>query len=356
MYLIDFIKANDDWEKKLREKPYCISVKRKDNFAIFTYSQIDSDFYSPLVRECRGIIIDMNTLTPVCVPFYKFGNYGEGYVPDIDWSTARVQEKVDGSLIKVWWYLGAWHISTNGTIDAKDATVDSDIVPYASFYDLFVEASRDVLDYSRLNKEYTYMFELVSPFNRVVVPYSEFKIYHIGVRNNKTLLELDENIGIEKPKSYGLKSLDDCITAANKLPFSEEGYVVVDGNWNRIKVKSPAYVAAHHLKNNGVITKARIIAMLRQNEQEEFLNYYPEFKPMFDEVERLTDTFVEKMDTEIAKEKSLVAHLSRKEFAEIAKKTICPALMFAWIDGKTSGAKEWLLSQSDDKIAQWITT
>lgn len=355
MYLIDFIRANGDWEEKLREKPYCVSVKRKDNFAIFTYSQIDSDFYNPLVRECRGIILDMNTLAPACVPFYKFGNYGEGYVPEIDWATAKVQEKVDGSLIKVWWYEDGWRVSTNGTIDAQDASVDSDIVPYKSFYDLFVEASKDVLDYSRLNKGCTYMFELVSPFNRVVVPHSEFKIYHIGTRNNKTLLELNEDIGIEKPKSYNLKSLGECVTAASKLPFSDEGYVVVDGNWNRIKIKSPAYVAAHHLKNNGIITKARIVAMLKQNEQDEFLNYYPEFKLMFDEVERLTDTFVETMDLEIEKVKPLISNLNRKEFAEIAKKTACPALMFSWIDGKTTGAKEWLFSQSDDKIAQWIT-
>lgn len=355
MYLIDFIKANGDWEEKLREKPYCVSVKRKDSFAIFTYSQIDSDFYSPLVRECRGIILDMNTLTPVCVPFYKFGNYGEGYVPNIDWATARVQEKVDGSLIKVWWYGDEWCVSTNGTVDAKDATIDSDIIPYKSFYDLFVEASKNVLDYSRLNKEHSYMFELVSPFNRVVVPHQKIKIYHIGTRNNKTLEEIDIDIGIEKPKTYSLKSLDECISAANRLPFSEEGYVVVDGSWNRIKIKSPAYVAAHHLKNNGVITKARITTMLKQNEQDEFLSYYPEFKPMFNEVERLTDTFVETMDAEIEKVKPLVAQMSRKEFAELAKSTTCPALMFNWVDGKTAGAKEWLLSQSDDKIVRWIT-
>jgi len=31
------------------------------------------------------------------------------YADTIDWSAARVQEKVDGSLIKVWYYNGEWN-------------------------------------------------------------------------------------------------------------------------------------------------------------------------------------------------------------------------------------------------------
>lgn len=356
MQLLNFIKHNPDWKNILKESPYHITIKYKDNLAIFTYSQIDSDFYNPIVRECRGLILDTQTMAPVCVPFNKFGNYGEGYVPFIDWTTARVQEKVDGSLIKVWWYKDSWRVSTNGTIDAQDAPIDSDIVPYKNFYELFCAgAESSGLIYEILDKENTYMFELVSPFNRVVVPYNEVKIYHIGTRNNKSLSEIDVDIGIEKPKTYGLRSFDECISATSRMPFSEEGYVVVDGDWNRVKIKSPAYVAAHHLKNNGVITKARIITMLRANEEEEFLNYYPEYRPMFDEVEKMTDRFVEIMQNEINGLECAVQKLTRKQFAELAKQTVCPPLLFSWIDGRTTTAKEWLFSQTDEKIVYWIS-
>lgn len=47
--------------------------------------------------------------------------------------------------------------------------------------------------------------------------------------------------------------------------------------------------------------------------------------------------------------------MTRKDFAAVATKTICPAFMFAWLDGKAKSAKEWLLDQSEDKIVQWIT-
>jgi hypothetical protein len=195
--LIEFILNNPDWEQKLQEKPYYITIKRKDNFLMFNYSQIESDFYNPIVKECRGAILEDGTFNPVCVPFYKFGNYGEGYVDTIDWNTARVQEKVDGSLIKVWNYNNEWHVSTNGTIDSRDAELANNISDFKTYYDLFMKAKKNVnLDFNKLDKQFTYMFELISPYNRVVVPYTEISLRHIGTRNNMTLQEFDMDIGI----------------------------------------------------------------------------------------------------------------------------------------------------------------
>lgn len=239
-------------------------------------------------------------------------------------------------------------------IDAKEAELASDISEYRTYYDLFMEAVRKVnLDFNKLNINNTYMFELVSPFNRVVVPYTEVAIRHIGTRDNITYEELNEDIGVEKPKQYNYKTLDECISIAKELPFSEEGYVVVDENWHRVKVKSPAYVAAHHLKNNGIVTKERVVELIRQNEHEEFLNYYPEFTNVFNKIEEGISLFIESMNSSIDKSKSNIFN-TRKDFAEFAKNTKCPALMFNWYDGKISDPKEWLLNQTNEKIVFWI--
>lgn len=101
MILVDFIRDNpSDWRAKLEAKPYCVTIKDNGIYTIFNYSQIDSDFYNPLVKACRGIILKNANTDPVvvCFPFTKFGNYGEGYADKIDWSSAKVQEKVDGCL------------------------------------------------------------------------------------------------------------------------------------------------------------------------------------------------------------------------------------------------------------------
>jgi hypothetical protein len=75
-------------------------------------------------------------------------------------------------------------VSTNGVIYAEFAECTDRL----SFYDVFTEAAANVgLDYFKLNKENTYIFELVSKYNRVVIDYNtEPTLYHIGTRNNVT--------------------------------------------------------------------------------------------------------------------------------------------------------------------------
>lgn len=144
--LVEFIENNKDWKELLSANPFCISIQEQDGFILFKYSQVDSDFSNEVVRECRGLILNAK-FKPVCVPFFKFGNYGESYCPDIDWTSARVQEKVDGSLIKVWFYDGKWRVSTNGTIDAYKSEIGQPIfslleIPFKTFGELFDVASK----------------------------------------------------------------------------------------------------------------------------------------------------------------------------------------------------------------------
>ena len=132
-----FIINHKNWEEELQAEPYCIKITRDGPYIMFKYNQIESDFSNPLVRECRGIILKEGTFEVVCHAFDKFGNYGESYAPEIDWETAVVQEKCDGSLIKIWYDDDDWHISTNGTIDAFKAFTDGG---ERSFGDLVIEA------------------------------------------------------------------------------------------------------------------------------------------------------------------------------------------------------------------------
>jgi protein associated with RNAse G/E len=46
--------------------------------------------------------------------------------------------------------------------------------------------------------------------------------------------------------------------------------------------------------------------------------------------------------------------IDRKSFAEQAKKTMCPPVLFALLDDKCKSVKEWLYNQSNDKVVKWI--
>lgn len=348
-----FIRENENWRELISEKPYCIKVTEKGNLVCFKYSQIDSDFNEPLVRECRGIILEKDTWKVVCYPFNKFFNFGESYADEIDWNSARVLEKVDGSLIKVYYYNG-WRVGTNSTIDAGDAKLLTP--PYETFIDLF-SAAADMcgLDYDRLDPHYTYIFELRSPYNKVVVPYEDIRIIHIGTRNNITYEEEEIDIGIEKPKQYMLSSLDDCIAMAATFDFTKEGFVVVDKNYHRVKVKSEDYVRVHRLANNGSITLERAIDLIRTNELEEFLVYCPQYTNFINDVRHRFNKFcsdiyfnvnmalIEKMDCE-----------TRKDFAAVAKTFKYPVVWFKVYDTKSFDIDAWINSLTTAKLATYL--
>ena len=290
--LRDFILSHDNWEELLTADPYNLKISRDGDYIMFKYNQIASDFNIPLVREARGIILDEKNWDCACHPFNKFGNYGESYCPNIDWNTASVQEKIDGSLIKFWYYYG-WHISTNGTIDAFKAELNN--VKYQNFGQLVIDAIHKIFPdehqfFKLLDPNCTYMFELVSPYNRVVIPYEETKLYFLGMRdmedgNEWNPEDSDVSYFFQVPKHYNLYSLEDVQKAASKLQWDEEGYVVCDGNFNRVKIKSPQYVMAHYARNNSVITTDRLVQIVLDGEQEEFLTYASDYADDLHKVE-----------------------------------------------------------------------
>jgi len=347
-----FIHNNPNWRELITRKPYCIKVTEKEDLVCFKYSQIDSDFNEPLVRECRGIILEKDTWNVVAYPFNKFFNFGEEYADNIDWESAHVLEKVDGSLIKVYFHNGDWCVGTNNTIDANDAELSAP--PYETFMELF-DVAADVcgLDYDSLDPHYTYIFELRSPYNRVVVPYEDIRIVHIGTRNNITCEEVEADIGIEKPKQYMLSSLEDCIAMAKTFDFTKEGFVVKDKNYNRIKVKSEDYVRVHRLANNGSLTLERAIDLIRMNEIDEFLNYFPNYTFYINNIRNRLTAF--RNDILFNVNMALIGKMgckTRKDFAATAKTFPYPVIWFKVYDSIYFDVDKWIAELSTSKLAQ----
>ena len=376
-----FIEQHSDWEKLLSEKPYCLTMSREQfngmNLLMLKYNQIDSDFNEVIVRECRGLILNEDTNEIVSFPFTKFGNFGESYCPDIDWTTARVGTKIDGSLIKIVNVGDNLLISTNGTILASKAPVAEQIgCKYSTFGDIVAEQLDIVLEKSGWQKKlqeeglgalweegYTYMFELCSPWTRVVVPHKENKLYFLGKRNNETFEETyftDDPVFstlFDTPKVYPLKSIDECLAATKEMPWDEEGYVVCDGKFNRVKVKSAAYCAIHHMKGNGKLSYERGIDIIRSNEISEVVTYFPEFKNHLDGLkEKLKQTlsFLEQawanyliMDSKLLLRKDKAIEIQRlfKSFSGIG---------FALLDHKINSPKEWLETCPSNKLVKFL--
>lgn len=316
-----FMQEHNNWKEILQSPPYSLNIKEDNGYVLLKYDQVNSDFAQPLVQEARGIIFDAATLRPVCIPFFKFFNYGEQYAAKLDWGTAKVTEKIDGSLVKLWFDKGVWHWSTNGVINAATAEVKQNALnseEQLTFLDLIKQADNyNQIDYSKLSTNYTYMFELVSPKNQIVLYYAETSLYFLGARDNNTLDELDLDIGIKKPKLYNLSNLGECIAATLSDIFAgKEGVVAKDQYNNRIKIKTEDYFAKHKLANNGNISYSALLDLIKQNDYEEFLCYFPQYKALVDKLINAIDILSAEIGAECAKAALKKAdNYSRKDLA-----------------------------------------
>ena len=167
------------------ETGYAITPRRHKafpNLVLLKYSQIASPMNERIVQECRGIVLDeTDDWKPVCVPYFKFFNYGEENAAAIDWTQARVYEKLDGSLMSLYWYGGDWQVASSGLPDASGGTGAG--MTFAELFWKTWNAMRYVLpSREKPGPEICYMFEMMTPLNRVVVPHAESAIVLHGVR------------------------------------------------------------------------------------------------------------------------------------------------------------------------------
>lgn len=375
-----FMRTNEAWRDMLSQAPYSIIISDKTingrNLVMLKYDQLNSDLGNDIVQECRGLILDAYTYDVVCVPFFKFFNYGEVHAANIDWSTAYVTEKLDGSIIKVVNMDGKFLISTNGTIDAFGCELPTNVgCPFKSFGELAMEGFKyygiTEADFPRLFAPgFTYMFELTSPWNQVVVQWPETKMNLIGVRNNNTLKEIfygDSELAqvFNTPKIFPIRNVDECVEAAKVLPEDAEGYVVVDAQFNRIKIKSPRYIQLHYMAGNQTWSPTRVLEILRANEVSEYVSYFPQFKAAYDVVKAKYDAYVRDLkDVQNAIDNLLEVEngsMSKKNFAKwvFAINTIRPHSGFAFlyfdcVYGETN--KTTLVKSVDDYLAQMRTS
>ena len=347
MELLEFLRTDDGFEA-IQKPPYSVKVRRHaqhPNLIQFGYDQIESE-KNPITNWCRGIILDENeNWNVVAFPFRRFANFGETWADSIDWKTAKVFDKCDGSLIIVYHYLGQWFAATRNVPDAG-----MPVHPFSfSFSELFWGTFHDLgYNKSQLDVNYTYMFELMTPYNMVVVRHTKSNIVMLGARNNATFAELDivnHDVPFDKPRIFPATSIEECVELSNQLePTEQEGFVIVDGNFNRVKVKSPKYVLWSHVRFN--FTPLRMLELYVKGEHGEYISYYPEHQRFLDHIETQMDLY-EKELTELYKEATTKA-TNQKEFALMVKDNKWSGVLFSMRAGKVPNIRSGMLASKLD--------
>lgn len=233
-------------------------VNHELGVVVFNYRPL-SPKSSPIVRECRGLILELDTWDVVCKPigaFFEPSESGYKAVADqFDWSSAKAMHKIDGALVCMYHYKGQWRCSTrfnaDGSSIVRSPNGSGRTVTWRQLVEeaLMNNGTSWAEFTSKLNPDVSYVFELVTPDNRVVVLYSTSHLYLVAAVNRKTLKEID----IFNMKFHGevvpykkVSSLVQVYVLIEEQPDSHknEGYVVVDKNFNRLKIRNPRYSEA----------------------------------------------------------------------------------------------------------------
>jgi hypothetical protein len=239
----------------------------------------------PLVRECRGLVLEAGSWDVVAKPFDRFYNAGED--PDafaaFNWSRLTCQAKEDGSLPIVYAYRGAWHVNSSGSFGHARVSFSGQ-----TWARLFWAASG--LEPGRLDPRSTYVFELCSPYTRVVRAYPRTTAYLLSMFETATCREraveeaMEEaaRLGVPTPETYRLGSMAEIasfLAERERADPTFEGVIIRDDADLRFKIKTRTYLEAHHAEGGGnLFHPKRLVPLVLSGEVDEVIAYYPEVR------------------------------------------------------------------------------
>jgi hypothetical protein len=195
-------------------------------------------------------------------------------------------------------------------------------------------------------EDHCFMFELCLPSDPVLVRHGEPRLLAHGARDLGTLAEiahepLAERYGWQSVGAHPVGSLDEAARAVRALaPLSHEGFVACDASFRRVKIKSPAFVALHHMR--GATNLRHLLEVVRTNEGDEFLAYFPEARPAWQAVRERFEALKREAEATLA----TGAGLDDRAFGLAIKHLPYGSMLFAVRKGKAASLGELLATCS----------
>ena len=285
---------------------------------------------------CRGLIIDAEG-NIVARPFRKFFNLDEGSPANLPTEDYQVYDKLDGSLGILYWLGSLPSIATRGSFESSQASKATQIL-HEQYAFLF----------SRLDREITYLFEIIFPENRIVIDYAGVEdLFLLGQIHTQTGQDLGlsrrgtsrrgtSDIGFPLVKQYPETALNDLKALAQE---GREGFVVRFASGHRVKVKFPEYVHLHR-----IITELSTITIWEYLSHEQSLDELLEKIPdeVYDWVRGTSEAILSDYRSIEEQCRSVYQELpTRKETALYFQQQQYPAVLFAMLTGKDYAPIIW---------------
>ena len=241
-----------DVKSHLEGKGFGLTVKEEGNLYIVAYYDGKSNFDNPIVHKCRGVILEKETNKIICYTFDR----SIDFINDMTYLNAKfpfsediiVQESIDGTQIKLFYYDGQWRRATTRSIDASKNRFSS----RKTFDEMFEEAIHNTeLNLDTLDKTKCYSFVLCHPDNRIITRYEKPEIIHVLTRDLTTMeIDLTFDIGVRKPQAYNFSSYDELLEESAKLNYDKEGFILHSSDGKMMKIKGKKYLSYVKMRGN----------------------------------------------------------------------------------------------------------
>jgi T4 RnlA family RNA ligase len=193
--------------------------------------------WNPATLNCRGLVLDDQYQT-IARPLTKFFNLTE-YPGNLPNGTPEIYEKLDGSMILLFFYADRWRIASRGSFASEQADKARELLH--NYQD----------DLANLDRTYTYMLEVIYPHNRIVVDYgaAERLVMLAGI-HTATGVEtpLAEIPWSDRATTYPATDLPTWLKAIDPTQYpNHEGFILKWPNGFRVKYKLEEYVRLHRV-------------------------------------------------------------------------------------------------------------
>ena len=333
------ILGDSDW---MKEKD--ILVGDKGPFWILNYGMKEKNEFNRLVR---GMVVEKPTANTFfhgddplklikSFPFIRFFNQGEKESDEIDMSNSEMLEKLDGTMVGVFFptkdpNAPQWH--TRRMLSSDESDMKNTLKGFhGGNYNLMHEIGKYVkqLNFNQEDTSHTYVFEFIHDASTVLTKYkeSQWGLYLLAGRNVEThkeeteseLDEISKRIGANRPQRWDAVASEEEIKSMMQKVASEiedfEGMVFRDRKTGkRVKLKDPSYVEKHHML--GDISFKRLIPKIIEGEEDEVIAYFPHAKELVDNIKE-RHANIKNKTVETVKQFQKYENLPRKELWEKA--------------------------------------
>lgn len=320
-YLIDKVETLES----LRERFGIFSKISEDAKLVkLDYDQIESAKRKdhPLVRECRGLCLEVGTWKIVAKSFNRFFNYKESADTEcFDWNNFSSLEKVDGSLMQLAVYKDELRCFTRFSFANQPI---SDLIKQ-TWSELALNClTAEQKTFIKSYPIYTFVFEFCSPYTQVVKFFKEPTMIMLGMFDNQTGEEVSINSEICKQAQvmftwaarFNFKSIEEIeeyLDLLSKNKSTDEGFVLKDENGIRLKIKSKYYLTLHRLANNGNVSNIKtLIPVVLSGESDEIETYFPALVPYIEAIRNEIKKDIEELRCIYS---NVIGKESQKDFA-----------------------------------------